>query len=105
MYAESKLALTMWSFYFAKKYPEIVSIAVNPGSLLNTKMANEAYGQHWSSAEKGVDIVYELALSSEHAERSGEYFDNDAGMYNRAHGDAYDEGKVGEVVKSVKDLM
>ena len=39
-YAQSKLALTMWSFNVAKQKPEITVIAVNPGSLLNTKMAN-----------------------------------------------------------------
>lgn len=41
-YAQSKLALTMWSFDLARKHPSLNSIAVNPGSLLNTKMANEA---------------------------------------------------------------
>lgn len=41
-YAQSKLALTMWSFNFAKQHPNIVTLAVNPGSLLNTKMAKEA---------------------------------------------------------------
>ena len=35
-YAQSKLALTMWSFAFAENHPEITTIAVNPGSLLNT---------------------------------------------------------------------
>jgi len=35
-YAQSKLALTMWSFHLAKKLSDIAVIAVNPGSLLNT---------------------------------------------------------------------
>ncbi|WP_231743015.1 SDR family NAD(P)-dependent oxidoreductase [Winogradskyella endarachnes] len=78
-YAQSKLALTMWSFNFAKQHPNITTIAVNPGSLLNTKMAKEPYGQHWSPAEKGVDILYSLAMDSIHANKTGSYFDNDRG--------------------------
>ena len=62
-YAQSKLALTMWSFYFAKTNSKIMTIAVNPGSLLNTNMVKEAYGHHWSLADKGADILYELATS------------------------------------------
>lgn len=104
MYAQSKLALTMWSFYFAKKYPQVTSISVNPGSLLNTKMANEAYGQYWSSAEKGVDILYDLAVNPEHEKNSGKYFDNDMGGFNQAHPDCYDEGKVEEVLEIAASL-
>ncbi|MER2165068.1 MAG: SDR family NAD(P)-dependent oxidoreductase, partial [Psychrobacter alimentarius] len=45
-YAQSKLALTMWSMALADKVAgdDINVIAVNPGSLLNTKMVDEAYG-------------------------------------------------------------
>nr|WP_321223393.1 SDR family NAD(P)-dependent oxidoreductase [uncultured Psychroserpens sp.] len=93
-YAQSKLALTMWSFNFAKNHPNLVTIAVNPGSLLNTKMAKEAYGQHWSPAEKGVDILYDLAVSERHKNQSGTYFDNDRGSYNNAHPDAYNDDKI-----------
>ncbi|WP_418513204.1 SDR family NAD(P)-dependent oxidoreductase [Corallibacter sp.] len=93
-YAQSKLALTMWSFNFAKQHPNITTIAVNPGSLLNTKMAKEAYGQHWSPAEKGVDILYDLAVSERHKNQTGTYFDNDRGSYSNAHPDAYDNDKI-----------
>ncbi len=41
-YAQSKLALTMWSFQLAKQLKDITVIAVNPGSLLNTNMVREA---------------------------------------------------------------
>ena len=93
-YAQSKLALTMWSFKFAQEHPNITTIAVNPGSLLNTKMANEAYGQHWSPAEKGVDILYDLAMSERNKNQSGTYFDNDRGMFSNAHPNAYDADKI-----------
>jgi len=102
-YAQSKLALTMWSFDLAKKEPSILVVAVNPGSLLNTKMANEAYGQHWSPAEKGVAILYDLA-STDLAE-TGTYYDNDKGFYSEAHPDAYDSNKISALMQLTKGLL
>lgn len=104
-YAQSKLALTMWSFDLAKQEPNITIIAVNPGSLLNTKMANEAYGQHWSPAEKGVEILYALAMDSSHVDKSGHYFDNDKGIYRNAHPDAYDQLKIENLLESTKLIL
>ncbi|MCU4175229.1 SDR family NAD(P)-dependent oxidoreductase [Carboxylicivirga sp. N1Y90] len=104
-YAQSKLALTMWSFYLAKQLQDVVVIALNPGSLLNTKMANEAYGQHWSPAEKGADIIYELALVDEHKSHSGHYFDNDAGTYARAHSEAYNASAIQQLIDFTKKIV
>jgi len=108
-YAQSKLALTMWSFDLAEQEPNITVIAVNPGSLLNTKMANEAYGQHWSPAEKGVNILYDLALSEEYKNDSGKYFDNDKGdpkgHFSSAHIDAYDEEKIKELLLLTESVL
>jgi NAD(P)-dependent dehydrogenase (short-subunit alcohol dehydrogenase family) len=104
-YAQSKLALTMWSFHLAQKEMEIKVIAVNPGSLLNTKMAREAYGQHWSPADKGVNILYELALLEEHKNSSGKYFDNDKGVYARAHADAYNKAAIELLIKETEKLI
>ncbi|GEQ87006.1 oxidoreductase [Patiriisocius marinistellae] len=98
-YAQSKLALTMWSFELAKNEPNITIIAVNPGSLLNTKMAKEAYGQHWSPAEKGVNVLYDLATSKEYNNGSGKYFDNDKGAFSKAHEDAYSIEKIKNLIK------
>ena len=51
-YAQSKLAITAWSLAMGREFkggPSIV--AVNPGSLLATKMVKEGFGikvdQHW----------------------------------------------------------
>jgi len=104
-YAQSKLALTMWSFDLAKQLKDIAVIAVNPGSLLNTKMANEAYGEHWSPAEKGSDILYDLAVSDKHAGITGKYFDNDNGVYANAHSDAYNEEAIIELIKFSDKLI
>lgn len=104
-YAQSKLALTMWSFYLAKQLKNISVIAVNPGSLLNTKMANEAYGQHWSPAEKGADILFELAISEEHKNVTGKYFDNDNGVYANAHPHAYSAAAINQLIDFTDKLI
>jgi NAD(P)-dependent dehydrogenase (short-subunit alcohol dehydrogenase family) len=104
-YAQSKLALTMWSFAFAIANPNIVTIAVNPGSLLNTKMVQEAYGQFWSSADKGADILYELAISEKNIESNGKYFDNDKGTFSNAHNDAYNQEKINELLTETTQIL
>lgn len=108
-YAQSKLALTMWSFDLAQQEKDIVVIAVNPGSLLNTKMAIEAYGQHWSPVEKGVNILCDLALSGAYKNDSGKYFDNDKGAekghFSPAHADAYDTKKVKELIQLTNSIL
>ncbi|QIE59111.1 SDR family NAD(P)-dependent oxidoreductase [Rasiella rasia] len=108
-YAQSKLALTMWSFRLAQEEPNITTIAVNPGSLLNTKMANEAYGQHWSPAEKGVNIIYDLATSERYKNDSGKYFDNDKGdpqgQFSPAYIDAYNEAKIIELIEITDKIL
>ena len=108
-YAQSKLALTMWSFYLAKQEPTITVIALNPGSLLNTKMVQEAYGEYWSPAEKGVAAIVDLALSQAYNNDSGKYFDNDKGTdkgyFAPAHADAYDTVKIAHLLAVTKDLI
>lgn len=104
-YAQSKLALTMWSFHLAKELKNINVIAVNPGSLLNTNMVKEAYGKFWSSADKGADILYDLAVGEKHEGMSGKYFDNDRGSYGEAHSDAYDEVKINQLIQTTEDIL
>lgn len=108
-YAQSKLALTMWSFDFAQKHPNITTIAVNPGSLLNTNMVAEAFGEHWSPAEKGRNILVDLALSPKYASDSGKYFDNDKGeemgYFAPAHVDSLDEEKIISLLKETKRII
>ncbi|MEM6807011.1 MAG: SDR family NAD(P)-dependent oxidoreductase, partial [Bacteroidota bacterium] len=97
-YAQSKLAITMWSTYLAKKLDNISVIALNPGSLLNTKMVQEAYGHHWSSADKGANIIYDLATSEDYQAASGKYYDNDQGGFGQAHPDAYSDRKIEKLI-------
>ena len=108
-YAQSKLALTMWNTHLAATFKNITSIAVNPGSLLNTKMANEAYGQHWSSADKGANILADLATNEAYTANSGAYFDNDKGAekgyFSDAHPDATNHEKIKQLIKTTDTLL
>lgn len=104
-YAQSKLALTMWSFHLAKTTPDIAVIAVNPGSLLNTNMVKESYGYHWSPADKGANILYELAVSNDYEGVTEKYFDNDQETFGKAHVDAYDQAKIDQLIKVTEGLL
>jgi NAD(P)-dependent dehydrogenase (short-subunit alcohol dehydrogenase family) len=104
-YAQSKLAITMWSLFMSKTESDISVIAVNPGSLLNTKMANEAYGKYWSSANKGADIIYDLAICEKHKGITGKYFDNDSGIYTKAHPAAYNEAAINKLIEFTDKII
>ena len=115
-YAQSKLALTMWSMDLAETVAshDINVIAVNPGSLLNTKMVNEAYGEYWSSADKGANILTELAISDEFAGDTGKYFDNDIkdgahgdakGAFGQPHADALDKEAIAELQRQTQQVL
>lgn len=108
-YAQSKLALTMYSVYLTEEYPTIQVVAVNPGSLLNTKMAAEAYGQFWSPADKGADLLYDLAVSEGFQNVSGAYFDTDKGTergeFAEAHPDAYHSDKIQKLIAVTETLL
>lgn len=104
-YAQSKLALTIWSFRLAAEISGIDVIAVNPGSLLNTRMVREAFGSSWSSADKGADILCDLAVSEKYNGETGKYFDNDKGRFGRAHSDAYNEKLTEELIEITEKIL
>ncbi len=104
-YAQSKLALTMWSFHLAKTLTDISVIAVNPGSLLNTNMVKEAYGYHWASADRGADILYKLAVSTVYTGVTGQYFDNDQGAFGQAHTDVNKQAKMDRLIEATKTII
>ncbi|MEQ8552250.1 MAG: SDR family NAD(P)-dependent oxidoreductase [Cyclobacteriaceae bacterium] len=105
MYAQSKLALIMWSFHLAASEKDCTVIAVNPGSLLHTKMALEAFGNSWSSADKGATILHDLAVSDTYAKSSGKYFDNDQGRFSQAHLEAYDDAKIEALIAVTNKIL
>jgi len=81
-YAQSKRAITLWSAQMAATYPDgPVFIAVNPGSLLASKMVKEGFGVAGNDLQIGADILCRLSLDDEFANASGRYWDNDAGGF------------------------
>lgn len=81
-YAQSKRAITLWSAEMARQHKNgPVFIAVNPGSLLASKMVKEGFGIAGSDLAIGADILCQLALDPAHAGDSGRYWDNDAGRF------------------------
>jgi len=106
-YAQSKLALTMWSRIMADLQQDkgLVFVAVNPGSLLATKMVKEGFGMAGKDIRTGVDILIRAALSDEFAEASGLYFDNDKGRFASPHSEALDPQKCQEVLRVMETVL
>ena len=106
-YAQSKLALTMWTRHLADQLGSDgpVIVAVNPGSLLATKMVKEGYGIGGNDINIGVDILTRAATSDEFADATGRYFDNDAGRFADPHPDALDPSKNAVVTATIERLI
>ena len=106
-YAQSKLALTMWSRSLAlsQKGGGPLIVAVNPGSMLGSKMVKDAFGVAGGDIRIGADILTRAALSNEFATASGQYFDNDSGQFASPHPDALDPVKSDEVVAVIAAVL
>lgn len=104
-YAQSKLAITIWTSELAKEFPEgPVFVAVNPGSLLASKMVKEGFGVAGNDLNVGADVLIRAALSDEFVDATGTYFDNDIGRFSHPHGAASDTGHVNQVMSAIKDV-
>lgn len=105
-YAQSKLAITIWTQELARAHPDGPAfIAVNPGSLLASKMVKEGFGVAGNDLSIGADILRRAALSEDFATASGRYYDNDAGQFAPPHQDAADLAKVAEIVEAMEDII
>lgn len=105
-YAQSKLAITMWSRDLAEALPDGPSVlAVNPGSLLASKMVKEGFGIAGNDIGIGADILFRAAVAPEFADVSGRYFDNDAGDFGPPHADALDAAKTRDVMDAMKTTI
>ena len=106
-YAQSKLAITMWSrtMAHAQKNKGPLVVAVNPGSLLATKMVKEGFGVAGKDIRIGSDILIRAALSDEFADASGAYFDNDSGQFASPHRDVLDPQKCQEVIRGIETTL
>lgn len=105
-YAQSKLAITMWSRSMALAHKDGPAfIAVNPGSLLATKMVREGFGMAGKDIRIGADILIRAALSDEFATATGQYFDNDVGQFASPHPDALNQQKSDEIVDAIESIL
>ena len=106
-YAQSKLAITMWSRHLAfsleSNSPAI--IAVNPGSMLASKMVKEGFGAEGNDIGIGVDILIRASLGDEFSTATGQYFDNDLGDFSPPHPDGVDSKKCEALVEAIESIL
>lgn len=99
-YAQSKRGIALWSAQMAATHPDgPIFIAVNPGSLLASKMVKEGFGVAGHDLQIGADILCQLSLDHDYAEASGRYWDNDAGGFGHI-----DLGQSTEVFSAIASL-
>lgn len=103
-YAQSKLAITMWTSVMAAQFPQMI-VAVNPASLLASKMVKEGFGVAGSDLSIGADILRRAALSDEFAQASGKYYDNDNKRFAQPQADALNPEKVARVMEVINDTI
>ena len=105
-YAQSKLAITIWTREWAKALPDgPVMVAVNPGSLLASKMVKEGFGVAGGDLNFGADILIEAALVDRFAACSGAYFDNDSRTFADPHAAALDASHATKVMDAISSVV
>ena len=105
-YAQSKLALTMWTRAMSKVHPNgPLFVSVNPGSLLNTNMVKAGWGGSDNDVGIGADILFRAALSEEFEGHSGDYYDNDSKRFAPPHPEGRDEAKINELVETISGII
>jgi NAD(P)-dependent dehydrogenase (short-subunit alcohol dehydrogenase family) len=106
-YSQSKLAIIMWSFAMATSLGKVgpIIVAVNPGSLLGSKMVKEGFGVAGNDIGIGANILTRIALSDEFADASGKYFDNDRKKFAEPHPDALDGHKCSQLAALIDDII
>ena len=89
-YAQSKLALVMFTFDLAEELEGtgLIANSLHPASLMDTKMVFETFGSASSSVREGTDATVRLAISPELRRVTGRYFDGQREA--RANKQAYD---------------
>ncbi len=106
-YAQSKLALTMWSRYIGLDQKNVgpMIVSVNPKSFLGSKMVQEAYGVQGGSVRLGADILVNAALSEDFSQAHGAYFDNDIEAFSKPHQDALNDKKSTQVINKIEEII
>ena len=105
-YAQSKLALTIWSQQLALTLkPKQVCVAVNPGSLLASKMVKTGFGVAGNDLSIGAQILTKAAVSEEFRDASGRYFDNDSKQFAPPHPFAQNPEQCQQVMDELNKIV
>ncbi|MEM0978334.1 MAG: SDR family NAD(P)-dependent oxidoreductase [Pseudomonadota bacterium] len=105
-YAQSKLGITVWSQEAALDYASGPAfIAVNPGSLLASKMVKEGFGIPGNDLSVGANILIAAALGDGFEHASGHYFDNDISRFSAPHSAAADAQHNAAILTTLKELV
>ena len=106
-YAQSKLAITMWSRALAENLhkPAPTVVAVNPGSLLASKMVKEGFNVDGKSLDIGADILVKLSTEDNFIPESGLYFDNDIGKFGPPHDDALQPELCQDITNCIENFL
>ncbi|MFI3246575.1 MAG: SDR family NAD(P)-dependent oxidoreductase [Ferrimonas sp.] len=105
-YAQSKLALTMWSCELGQQHPQgPMIVAVNPKSFLGSKMVKDAYGIAGGNLDLGADVLVRASLDASFAQANGQYFDNDAECFAQPHLDALDHAKNSALIAAIEQVV
>jgi NAD(P)-dependent dehydrogenase (short-subunit alcohol dehydrogenase family) len=107
VYAQSKLALTMWSRQLALSLDDKgpIIVAINPASMLGSNMVKQAFGVAGNDLQIGADILVKAALSETFSKASGLYFDNDIGEFSLPHPDAVNPEKIARVTHVIDNIL
>ena len=106
-YAQSKLALTIWSRVLGLKLKKQgpVIIAINPKSLLGSKMVKDAFGIAGGDLSLGAEVLCQAALCDDFENASGLYFDNDYEKFADPHSDALNDGICKSVMNRIEVII
>jgi NAD(P)-dependent dehydrogenase (short-subunit alcohol dehydrogenase family) len=104
-YSQSKLAITQWTLGIANINKALTYLAVNPGSLLASKMVKEGFGITGNDINIGADILIRLSIEDGINKYSGQYFDNDKGNFSSPHPDGMDLQKSKEIISTIENIL
>lgn len=103
-YAQSKIAMTIWSFDLAKSLGDAgpMIVAVKPAPFLGNKMVKEAHGRLGHDLRIRVDTLARAVLSDEFASASGRYYNNDQKALAQPHPDAFNQTKNKQLISAIE---
>ncbi len=101
-YAQSKLGIVIWTQEMASQLSQgPIVVAVNPGSLLASKMVKEGFGVAGHDLSIGAKILAQAALDPSFEDASGKYFDNDSHRFTSPHAAARDADHVRQFMEGL----